>query len=117
MVTVKSFQRRQTSEGKQFLVLQIEGDLQIQFSSSGRQYASVPKCNIPCSFDELTASNLIGTTMPGTIERIQCEPYNFTNPTTGEMTVLDFKYIYRPEVVKQLRNLHPLKEVIVQDNP
>ncbi len=96
MVTVTNYFQRKNSEGKSFIVLEIEGGLQvIQSPTTGNLYASVSKCTIPCSFDEPTAQRLIGTTMPGTIEKVPCKPYSYVSPKTKEMVTLDYKYHYK----------------------
>lgn len=96
MVTVVGFQERQTSQGKSFLVLELEGSLQISISqSTGKPYASKSKCTVPCSFDEKTAQELVGTLLPGEIVKAPCEPYDFTNPNTGEVMTLNYRYTYK----------------------
>ncbi len=95
MVTITGFQQRKSAEGKTFIVLELEGGLQVQQSQTGKLYASVGKCTLPCTFDEVTARELVGTTLPGSIVKVPCEPYSFTNPKTGESVTLSSKSIYR----------------------
>ena len=35
--------------------------------------------------------------MAGTIERVQCDPYDYTVPETGEVVALAHSYEYVPE--------------------
>ena len=95
MVTITGYSQRKSAEGKTFIVLELEGGLQVQQSQTGRLYASVSKCTLPCTFDEVTARELVGTTLSGSIVKVLCEPYSFTNPTTGESVTLSSKSIYR----------------------
>ena len=113
MVKISGYQERKTSDGKKtFIVLELEGELQFLTSQiTGKQYASVLKCTMPCTFDEETAKQLVGTTLPGTIEKTSCEPYDYTNPTTGDTTTLDYRYAYKaPENgLKQQEEVAQLK--------
>jgi hypothetical protein len=100
MVKIKGYLKRRTSDGNSFVVLELVGGVEVQKSQdTGSNYAKECKCTVPCTFDEETASNLVGTTLPGTIVKEPCEPYNYTHPTTGRKMVLNYKYNYRaPEV-------------------
>jgi hypothetical protein len=40
--------------------------------------------------------------MPGTIERVECDPYNYTVPETGEVVTLAHTYEYVPGTVLTL---------------
>jgi hypothetical protein len=96
MVTITGFQQRKTADGKEFLVLQIEGGLHVQISeTTGKPYATVAKSTLPCSFNEETARDLIGSTMPGTIVKEPCEPYSFINSVTNEEVTVSFRYAYK----------------------
>lgn len=106
MVTIRGYQQRKTSDGKPFLVLELEGETQVQKSLvTGKFYASVAKCTIPCTFDEKTARELKGTTLPGSIIKVPCEPYNYRNPSTGEIVTLDFKFVYSENEAQQIEKV------------
>jgi hypothetical protein len=98
MVTIVGFQERKNSDGKSFFVLELEGGLQINQSQTGKLYATKSKCTVPCSFDEETLEELVGTTLPGNIVRVPCEPYNYENSFTGEIVVLNHRYTYKAEM-------------------
>ena len=38
----------------------------------------------------------------GEIVRVQCDPYDFTNPRTGEVITLTHTYAYRPNEAMEL---------------
>ncbi|MEO6732316.1 MAG: hypothetical protein ABIN01_13950 [Ferruginibacter sp.] len=103
MVTITGYQQRKSAEGKTFFVLELEGGLQIQISqTTGKQYATKSKCSMACSFDEVTAREVVGTTLPGSIVRTPCEPYSFTNPNSGENMTLDYNFTYKaPEMLQE----------------
>ncbi len=117
MVTITGFEQRKSAKGETFLILLLEGGPQIQISqTTGKPYACVSKCTITCTFDEITARELIGTTLPGNIIRVPCEPYNFINPQTREEVTLDYRYTYQaPEGSQNEPKSHPrhLEEVEV----
>ncbi len=98
MVKIINYQKRQ-SEGKnkEFFALIIQGDLEIVKSANGGNYVSAPKMSIPTTFDEATCISLIGREMPGKIVKQECEPYTYTEKSTGEVVTLNFKYEYIKE--------------------
>ncbi len=53
MVTVISYSVAENASGKKYIVLAIQGDLEmVQSKESGGFYASVKKTRIPCALDE-----------------------------------------------------------------
>jgi hypothetical protein len=105
MVTITGYALRQTQEGKSFISLELTGELEmIQSSSTGRFYATAKKCSISSSFTEEVAQTLIGKTIRGRIDRVECEPYEYAVKATGEVILLAHTYQYSPEeqAVRQL---------------
>lgn len=70
----------------------------IQSQKTGKFYATVRKCNISTTFDESIAKGLIGSVLPGTIERISTDPYDYTIKSTGEVVTMSHSYGYQPAV-------------------
>ena len=98
MVTVVDYAQRKTSEGREFYVLILQGGLSlVQSRQSGNFYATVKQVSIPSTFNESTAKQMIGERVPGSFQRKQCEPYEFTSKTTGEIVQLDYRWVYVPE--------------------
>lgn len=98
MVTVTDYQLRTTDEGRSFYVLVLQGDLDfIQSEKTGKFYATIKKAYMPTTFDEMTCQLLIGKQMPGSIEKIPCEPYEYQIKDTGEVIILNFRSEYVPE--------------------
>src|SRR5687767_8375543 len=81
-------------EGKSFFALTVQGGIEIVRSSNGNYYATVKKASLPTTFDEATCLSLSGTELPGSIQRVECEPYSYAIPETGEMIVLTHRYVY-----------------------
>ncbi|CAL1517828.1 hypothetical protein [Chitinophaga sp. MM2321] len=98
MVTITNYHVRKSSTGKTFITLEIQSGIEmIQSQQTGKFYATAKKSSIPSTFDESTAKMLIGTQMSGTIERIECDPYDYTVQQTGEVISLAHTYSYQPE--------------------
>lgn len=103
MVQVKNYAQRKRKDGETFITLELVGGLElIQSSKTGNFYASAKKCSIPSTFDEVTAKMMVGQKIEGEIVRVQCDPYDFVNPTTGEVTTLNYTYAYRPNDAMEL---------------
>lgn len=97
MVQVKSYALRESENGE-FISLELEGDLElVQSQNTGRYYATTRRCWISSTFDENTARLMVGKTLSGKITRIQCEPYEYTLPETGEIITLGYRWDYTPE--------------------
>ena len=102
MITITGIRALQGEKGA-FIALELLGDVEmVQSQSSGRFYATARRCSVPSSFDEQTAHMMIGRTMPGTIERVQCAAYDFTVPETGEVIKLAHTYQYVPPKTQAL---------------
>ena len=96
MVQVSNYAVKEKKDGTTFLTLQLTGSVElVQSTNTGKFYATVRKCSIPATFDEAVAKQLIGTTMPGKIVRVECEPYDYTT-SNGEVIKLAHSYEYVP---------------------
>lgn len=98
MVEVVGYSLRNPKDSKPYVALEIEGDIEmVQSQNTGRFYATVRRCTISSTFDEMTAERMVGKQMPGSIERVPCEPYDFTVQETGEVVKLTYRWGYQPE--------------------
>jgi len=103
MVTVTNYQERTRKDGTNFITLELTGGLEIvQSSNTGNFYATVRKCNIPSTFNESIAKQMIGQQMKGEVVRVASDPYEFLNQRTGEVMILNHTYAYRPEGSSEL---------------
>lgn len=100
MVTVKEYQKRKNAEGMEFFTLTLIGDVQFRLSKNGAYYATAFKGSITTTFNEETCKGLVGRTFPGQIERIDCEPYEFTLPN-NDTIILNFRYRFNPTQKQQ----------------
>jgi hypothetical protein len=97
MVTVIDYTKRQSADGKEFFVLNLQGGVEFQQSkNTGNFYATALKASITCTFPESTCKALVGKQLPGAIQRVECDDYEYTNPETGEILTLHHKCLYNP---------------------
>ena len=98
MVRVNSYQKRTSLEGENYYVLELQSD-QLEFVISkrtGRPYATVMRSWMPTTFSEEVCQMMIGKSMPGTIKKVECEPYTFYIEDIGEEITRAFRYEYVP---------------------
>lgn len=98
MVKIVNYQKRTTEEGKEFFVLEVQGGVEMVLSqNTGKYYATAKKAYVSSTFDESVCKSIIGTEMRGSIVKVECEPFEYTNKETGVVFSLDFTYQYTPE--------------------
>lgn len=98
MVRIVDYKARRSSEGELFLALIVQGGISlVKSKETGLYYATAKKASIPSTFDEETCKSLIGQEMDGTVERVECEPYQFINEDTGEVITLDNLWVFVPK--------------------
>lgn len=95
MVRISNYIKRTTEEGKDFFVLELQGGVEIVKSQeTGKSYMTARKASMSCTFDELTCQSLIGTELPGSVKKVQCEEYSYTIKDTGEVITLSHRFEY-----------------------
>jgi len=118
MVTVADYAVRQNAEGEDFVVLILQGDLEmVQSQETGRFYATARRCSITSTFNEAIASQMVGKQLPGAIEKIDCEPYEYVIPESGEVITLSHQWEYVPEEKekKPASNVHANQDQFSQN--
>lgn len=76
MVKIISAEKRMNSEGESFNALILQGGVELVMSKeTGRFYATAKQASVPSTFDEETCKDLIGTELPGSVKKVECEPY------------------------------------------
>ena len=65
--------------------------------TTGQFYATAKKAYISSTFDEQTCKALIGTEIAGSVQKMECPPYEYTVKDTGEVILLTHRYVYVPE--------------------
>ena len=95
MVRIVNYQKRTTEEGKEFFTLELQGGVEIVKSQeTGKNYMTARKASMSCTFDEGTCISLIGTELPGSVKKVQCEEYSYTIKETGEIITLSHRFEY-----------------------
>jgi hypothetical protein len=91
MVTITNVIERESDKGS-FVLLELSGDVEmVQSQNTLRFYATVRKCTVSTTLDLQAAKACIGKQLPGTIVRVQSEPYEYTNESTGEVMLLSHR--------------------------
>lgn len=104
MVKIIAIEERFTKKGE-FKVIVLQGKVEVAISeSTGRPYLTARKTSIPFTFSEEFAQSLIGTELPGDIERVECEEYEFKVPgSTKKLTFTHrFQYNATPVVLEEV---------------
>lgn len=97
MVTVIEYVKRQSADGKEFFALILSSDIEfLQSAQTGNFYATSLKAGITTTFPEAVCKGLIGKQLPGEIQRVEVEPFEFLNEETGEVVVRNHRNRYNP---------------------
>ena len=97
-VHIVDYKESQNAEGETFYALIVEGDIEmVQSQDTGRYYATARRASMTSTFTEETCKRLIGQTLPGSIQKSECDPYEYTIPESGEIITLSHRYEYHPE--------------------
>jgi len=98
MVTVIDYAQRTNSDGENFFALILQGDLEmVKSKETGNYYATAKRASVTSTFTEEACEKLIGLEIPGSIQRVPSEPYEFTIPDTGEVIQLEHRWVYLQE--------------------
>ena len=99
MVIVSDYMEKvNASSGQTFVLLELSGGLElVQSQNTGKFYATSRKCRIPSTFNADVAKMMVGQQIDGDIVRVESDPYEYTNKTTGEIITLAHSYAYRPK--------------------
>ncbi|WP_155975624.1 hypothetical protein [Daejeonella oryzae] len=95
--------RQRKSDGESFVCLEVAGGVEIvQSQITGKMYATIRHCSIPCTFDEATAKQIVGSELPGIIVKQETDPYEYVNKKTGEVMMLNYSYSYQASPQSEL---------------
>lgn len=106
MVKIVDFKTYQSDEGKEFCTLIVQGGLEaVKSQETNKTYLTARTARMSCTFNQAVCKSLIGTDLPGTIKKVEVDPYEYTNKSSGEIITLSHRYEYMTE-----------EENIVKDN-
>lgn len=98
MLKITEVAPRVNSDGEQFFALILQDGLQlVKSKETGNYYATAKSTSITSTFTEEVAKSMIGQEIPGTIQKVACEPFEYTIKDTGEIITLDHRWEYFPE--------------------
>jgi len=107
MVTIVNYEPRE-KEGKTFYAITLQGEERIALSEeTGNCYLTADKTTITTTFNEAACQMLIGKKLPGSIKRIECNPYLWKNKDTGEEKTIMHKFQYSPEETSAVMTANP----------
>ncbi len=116
MVRIINYKERVREDGESFFVLELQGGIQmVKSQQTDKFYVTAKKATIPSTFDETTCKALIGTELPGNIERVECDQYDYTIKDTGEIIQLDYRYEYSEEAKPQAKQPVDKSRATVED--
>jgi len=95
MVTVKEIKKAENSKGEEFYGLIVQsGAMSVKSKQTGRVYFTAKTAFVSTTFDEKTASSLIGAEFEGAIRKVETDPYEYTIKETGEIITLSHRWEY-----------------------
>ncbi len=69
----------------------------VKSKETGNYYATAKRASVTSTFTEAACEKLLGQDIPGSIQRVPSEPYEFTIPDTGEIIQLEHRWVYLAE--------------------
>lgn len=112
MVTIKDFKTITKSDGEKFYALIVQGGVEpVKSQKTGRMYFTARKSTVPTTFDEKVCKSVLGTRFNGEVKRIECDPYEYTIESTGEVIELSHRWEYVDDDL-QLLNDHVVSQTV-----
>lgn len=97
-----------------FVLLELSGGLElVQSKETGNFYATTRKCRIPSTFKPEVANMMIGSSVEGSIVKVEVDPYEYVVPNTGEVVKLAHSYAYQPMGSMELQGEGKIQELVV----
>lgn len=95
MVIVKDLKPIKKDDGQVFYCLIVEGVIEpMRSDKTGRLYFSKPRATVATTLDEKACKQAIGTSFEGDVQKVMCEPYDYTIEGTGETIKLSHRWEY-----------------------
>jgi uncharacterized protein YchJ len=113
MVRVKEVKKAENSKGEEFFGLIVEsGAMSVKSKQTGRVYFTAKTAFVATTFDEQTASSLIGAEFEGSIRKVETEPYEFTIEETGELVELSHRWEYVDPALEMEEQVVQVSDII-----
>lgn len=77
---IDALEKENKETGDKFCVLELMGEVEVvKSATTGKYYITARKCTIPSTFGLEIAQGLIGTSLAGSIKKVESdEPYDYT---------------------------------------
>lgn len=109
MVTINGYEKRQNKDGEDFNVLVLGGGIEmVKSNTTGRFYATQKEATVSCTLTKEQCKEVVGQQMPGSIRRVECDPYEMVDEKTGETITRNHRWDYTQEA-------DSLEETILED--
>lgn len=114
MLKITNYKTYQKEDGTEFYALVVQGGIEaVTSQETNRTYLTIREAKVACTFNEDMCKAAIGTELEGRIERVETEPYQYTNQDTGEVMTLTHRNEFITEQEGILRNNVIKSEVVV----
>ncbi len=98
MVTIVDYKSYQKDNGEEFFALVVQGGLEaVKSKKTNKTYFTAKTARVACTFGEEMCKKLFGTEMPGSIMKVEVDPYEYAIPDTGEIINLSHRNEYVSE--------------------
>ena len=106
MVTVTDYKEIVKDDGTSFFALVLKSGLEmVKSQKTNKYYATTRTASMPTTFDESSCKLFIGEKFDGSIQKVECEPYNYTIKDTGEIVELSHRYDYISKEEAEINNV------------
>ena len=97
MVTVTdAIESINADSNETFVSLELSGQPELVKSKDGNSYMTSRKTYLTTTYSLAFAQSLIGSKLPGSIIKVDCDPYDYTVKKTGKTITLSHTYSYSP---------------------
>ena len=95
MAKIEKVEKRISADGNVFTSIGL-----VQFSThtseTGKVSLVARRANITSNISPDLLQDQIGLDLPGNIVKVDCQPYDWVNPSTGEVVKLAHTYTFQP---------------------
>lgn len=113
MVTIIEYKTFTKENEENFFGLVVQGGVEaVRSANTGKMYFTAKTATVPTTFNETTCKSLVGSTLDGSVKKLECEPYEYTVKETGEIITLSHRYEYISEEEAILQSNLVEKELV-----
>ena len=100
MVKVISTETKVNPKTKEnYNVIVLMGNVEVLKSkSTGKPYITAKKVTVPTTLNREQANELVGSTLPGTIEKVDCAEYEIKMPNSNKKIKINHTFQFTPSI-------------------